>query len=119
MQRVCRAGRSLRVSQEHARKRHGEICAQVAAELPIEGKMAPKLEPDDVELATLVAGMAHEINNPITYVLGNLNELAQTCAAMAETLSGYRREVTALAGESAAPRIRDVEAKLRELGGVA
>jgi signal transduction histidine kinase len=81
--------------------------------------MAPNLEPDDVELATLVAGMAHEINNPITYVLGNLNELAQTCAAMAETLSGYRREVTALAGGSAPARIHDIEAKLRELGGVA
>jgi two-component system, NtrC family, sensor kinase len=81
--------------------------------------MAPKLEPDDVELTTLVAGMAHEINNPITYVLGNLNELAQTCAAMAETLSGYRGELIALGGESARARIHDIEAKLRELGGVA
>ncbi|HTO07110.1 MAG TPA: HAMP domain-containing sensor histidine kinase [Myxococcota bacterium] len=81
--------------------------------------MAPNLEPDDVELVTLVAGMAHEINNPITYVLGNLSELAQTCAAMAETLSGYRREVGALAGGAAPARIHDIEAKLRELGGVA
>jgi two-component system, NtrC family, sensor kinase len=81
--------------------------------------MAPMPEPEDVELATLVAGMAHEINNPITYVLGNLNELAQTCAALAETLAGYRREVTQLAGHAAPARIHDIEAKLRELGGVA
>jgi len=81
--------------------------------------MPPILEPDDVELTTLVAGMAHEINNPITYVLGNLNELAVTCAAMAETLSGYRREVSSLAGEAGAARIRDIEAKLGEAGGVA
>ncbi|HTO55115.1 MAG TPA: HAMP domain-containing sensor histidine kinase [Myxococcota bacterium] len=81
--------------------------------------MAPNLEPDDVELATLVAGMAHEINNPITYVIGNLNELAQTCAAMAETLAGYRRELRAVTGETASARIRDIEGKLGELGGMA
>jgi two-component system, NtrC family, sensor kinase len=73
---------------------------------------------EEAELATLVAGMAHEINNPITYVIGNLNELAATCDAMAETLAAYRSELNALVGVSAASRISDIEAKLRDLGGL-
>jgi len=81
--------------------------------------MPPTPEPDEAELTTLVAGMAHEINNPISYVIGNLNELAEISAAMAETLAGYRAELRALAGDSAATRIGDVEGKLRELGGLA
>lgn len=80
--------------------------------------MASSPEPDEAELATLVAGMAHEINNPISYVLGNLNELAAVCAAMAETLAGYRGELRALAADSSAARIAEVETKLRELGGL-
>jgi len=80
--------------------------------------MAFELEPEDAELATLVAGMAHEINNPITYVLGNLNELAACCAAMGDALVAYRHELAALAGASATARIADAEAKLRQQGGL-
>ena len=80
--------------------------------------MALDREAESSELATLVAGMAHEVNNPITYVLGNLRELAASCAAIAETLAGYRRELRLLAGESAPARIDDLEAKLREAGGL-
>src|SRR5262245_22274999 len=80
--------------------------------------MALDREAESSELATLVAGMAHEVNNPITYVLGNLRELHGSCAAIAETLAGYRRELRLLAGESAPARIDDLEAKLREAGGL-
>jgi len=80
--------------------------------------VALEREIQDAELATLVAGMAHEINNPITYVLGNLRELAGSCAAIAETLAGYRRELRLLAGTAAPARIDDLEAKLREAGGL-
>jgi len=80
--------------------------------------MALDRETQSSELATLVAGMAHEINNPITYVLGNLRELGGSCAAIAETLAGYRRELRVLAGESAPARIADLEAKLRDAGGL-
>ena len=51
-------------------------------------------------------------------MLGNLRELAGSCAAIAETLAGYRRELRLLAGESAPARIDDLEAKLREAGGL-
>ncbi|HTO70349.1 MAG TPA: HAMP domain-containing sensor histidine kinase [Myxococcota bacterium] len=77
-----------------------------------------ELESEDAELATLVAGMAHELNNPITYVLGNLNELRTACSALGDALAGYRRELQALAGDAAPARIADVEAKLRDLGGM-
>ncbi len=80
--------------------------------------MASSADPDDAELATLVAGMAHEINNPISYVLGNLSELAAVCAAMSDTLARYRTEVSRASGDSAAERIGDVEAKLRDQGGL-
>jgi two-component system NtrC family sensor kinase len=80
--------------------------------------MALDREAESSELATLVAGMAHEINNPITYVLGNLRELGASCTAIAETLAGYRAELRLLAGESAPARIDDLEAKLRDAGGL-
>jgi signal transduction histidine kinase len=80
--------------------------------------MVTSPDAEDAELATLVAGMAHEINNPISYVIGNLSELAVVSAAMAETLAGYRAELRALAGDSAQARIGDLEAKLRDLGGL-
>ena len=79
--------------------------------------MASTPEPDEAELATLVAGMAHEINNPISYVIGNLNELATVSATLADTLARYRDELRDLAGDSASARIADVERKLHELGG--
>jgi two-component system NtrC family sensor kinase len=81
--------------------------------------MASNPEPDEAELATLVAGMAHEINNPISYVIGNLNELASISATLADTLARYRDELRGLAGDSAATRIAEVESKLHELGGFA
>jgi signal transduction histidine kinase len=80
--------------------------------------MASTPEPEEAELATLVAGMAHEINNPISYVIGNLNELAAICAAMADTLARYRDELRSR-GDDSATRMGDIEAKLRELGGLA
>ncbi len=81
--------------------------------------MASTPEPEAAELATLVAGMAHEINNPISYVIGNLNELAVISATLADTLARYRDALRAVGGDSAAARIAEVELKLHELGGFA
>jgi two-component system NtrC family sensor kinase len=71
------------------------------------------------ETTALVAGVAHEINNPITYVLANLAELERSVAAVGETLAGYRRELRGIGGADADSRIADLEAKLDECGGLA
>ncbi len=71
------------------------------------------------ETTALVAGVAHEINNPITYVLANLADLERSCSAVGEALAGYRAELRALAGARAETRIADLEAKLDECGGLA
>lgn len=67
-------------------------------------------------LGTLVASVAHEVNNPITYVLGNLGELERLGEAFREVVSGYRQMV----GKSpdAAERIAQIEAKLTQTGGL-
>lgn len=70
------------------------------------------------ETTALVADVAHEINNPITYVLANLAELGRSCAVITETLDGYRSALRACAGESAESRIADLERKLDECGGL-
>jgi len=65
-----------------------------------------------------VAGVAHEINNPITYVLANLAELERSYGAITETLAGYRAALRECAGENAGARIADLESKLDDCGGV-
>jgi signal transduction histidine kinase len=67
-------------------------------------------------LGTLVAGVAHEINNPITYVLGNLAELERICQAMREALLGYRVALSR-AGSALAARCDELEQKIEEAGG--
>ena len=60
-------------------------------------------------LGTLAAGIAHEINNPLTYVIGNLE-------LVAETLSGFPDEdlTSALADASdGAERVRKIVSGLR------
>jgi two-component system NtrC family sensor kinase len=78
-------------------------------------------EPDETPTDTtaLVAGVAHEINNPITYVLADLAELERSFEALSETLARYRAELRALCGEVAGARIADVESKLDARGGLA
>jgi signal transduction histidine kinase len=67
-------------------------------------------------LGTLVAGVAHEVNNPITYVIGNLGELERLTAAMREVLAGYRCAVAELGGSEELNQ--SIEAKLSEAGGL-
>jgi len=83
--------------------------------------MASRRSEDDLsgDTTALVAGVAHEINNPITYVLANLADLERSCFALGETLIGYRAELRASCGAKAETRIADLESKLDECGGLA
>ena len=63
-------------------------------------------------LGTLVAGVAHEINNPITYVLGNLGDLERLAEAM-------REYVKASSGEPGDPLAAAAAlAKIEQAGGL-
>jgi signal transduction histidine kinase len=66
-------------------------------------------------LGTLVAIVAHEIQNPITYVLGNLQALRERVEVLRHTLEAYQRESESW-GESGQATL-DAEAKLGESGG--
>ncbi len=69
-------------------------------------------------LGTLVAGVAHEINNPITYVLGNLGDLERLMGAMREAILTYRGRVGQHMGDAAAEVIASAETKIFEAGGL-
>jgi signal transduction histidine kinase len=75
-------------------------------------------EHTQTETTALVAGVAHEINNPITYVLANLAELERSWGAIAETLAGYRGALRASGDADAESRIADLESKLDDCGGL-
>ena len=68
-------------------------------------------------LGTLVAGMAHEINNPITYLLANLAELERLGAATRDALDAYKRAFERVPAGRAEP-IRAAEVKLEGIGGL-
>jgi signal transduction histidine kinase len=80
--------------------------SEPAAPVPEALEQAERL----ARLGTLAAAAAHEINNPITYVLGNLEDLQRLLPAMREVLAAYRARVGAAEAEQ-------IEAKLREVGG--
>ena len=69
-------------------------------------------------LGTLVAGVAHEINNPISYVLANLAELEALFRALRESTLGYRAALDQVLGAAAEARVRDLESKLDAAGGL-
>ncbi|HUH01477.1 MAG TPA: ATP-binding protein, partial [Kofleriaceae bacterium] len=66
-------------------------------------------------MGTLAAGVAHEINNPLTYVLANMEQMAEICAdpARLDDDAG-RAELLELLGEARDGASR-VEAIIREL----
>jgi signal transduction histidine kinase len=66
-------------------------------------------------VATLVAIVAHEIQNPITYVLGSLHTLRERMETIELALDAYRRRLGPAAEDD--PAIRSAESKLEQAGG--
>jgi PAS domain S-box-containing protein len=81
-------------------------------------RMRAKLLVSDrmASLGTLAAGIAHEINNPLSYVAGNLEAMAETLQAAAQAPIGSERaELTAAVEEArdGAERVRKIVQGLR------
>jgi PAS domain S-box-containing protein len=80
-------------------------------------RMRSKLLVSDrmASLGTLAAGIAHEINNPLAYVTGNLEVMAETLAADAPPSVGQRRELQAAIRDArdGAERVRRIVHGLR------
>ena len=67
-----------------------------------------------VSVGTLAAGVAHEINNPLAYVLANLSYLADTLQPLIVTNSLSRDVVEALTeAQSGADRVRNIVRDLK------
>jgi signal transduction histidine kinase len=69
-------------------------------------------------VATLVAIVAHEIHNPITYVLGGLQALLERVETLEQALDAYRCLIRRELGPEAEATIRDAESKLEQAGGL-
>jgi two-component system NtrC family sensor kinase len=69
----------------------------------------------------LVAGVAHEINNPLNFVHGNMYHLREHARALAAALSDYEETLRTGGGEAAVTRVResrDLDFVLGDLGSV-
>ena len=83
------------------------------------GPQAASIDSQLTPLGTAFAAVAHEINNPITYVLGNLADLERLTTAMREVIVSYRELSRRSAQADAAEAIAGIEAKLEQCGGIA
>jgi PAS domain S-box-containing protein len=96
-ERLEQAARSERLAHEELKRAHGAL-KRAQSQLVQSEKLA--------SLGQMVAGVAHEINNPLSFVANNVAVLQRDLRAIAGTLELYRRadplidaQQPALAGE--------------------
>ncbi len=63
-------------------------------------------------LGQLTAGVAHEINNPITFVSGNITPLKRDISEMMEILKGYEEEVESQGLSEKFERVAELKSRL-------
>jgi len=95
---------------------HVVFCTDLTARRELYARMA--VADRLVSLGTLAAGVAHEINNPLAYVIGNIELLARELPAIIEGRSRMaRRELEALLSDArdGAVRVGSIVRDLRAL----
>jgi PAS domain S-box-containing protein len=97
-------GAEVAVMRDVTTRKANEAQAQLSARL--------------IALGTLSAGVAHEINNPLSYVMSNLALVSEALASGGPLTDALRAELTLEAGDamSGADRIRRIVAGLRTVG---
>ena len=80
---------------------------------PSAGQLTERL----ASLGTLVAGVAHEINNPVTYLLANLAELERIGSTTRDALAAYQK-LFEHASPTRIEAVRAAEVKLHDVGGL-
>jgi PAS domain S-box-containing protein len=76
-----------------------------------------RLSEQMVSMGSVAAGVAHEINNPLTYVLGNLQILARQLTALEPELGAVRAEQLKKCIDEALDGTERVRAIVRDLRG--
>jgi signal transduction histidine kinase len=109
----------LQASVRRFEELNGEIRRRELAERQ-RAELLAKLQVSDrmASVGMLASGVAHEINNPLTYVMLNLEELQALTAGMQP--GGEQELATELCSDAlnGAGRVRDIVANLRQLSSV-